>query len=643
MKQYYFVPLLLLAWVFAAEAATLNGNAIALRSTGQASGTSWILDRNGYVGTYITLAQPGNVTIDIAADGTGLPSMGLAVADSKTAFTVTAGSRTYSATYNLPAGTHFVRTELNNDRGIAGRQLKINGLNISSSGASGATFANANTNELALTASDTYIANYRKGNASMTLPGLAPGTPVTVRLKRIAFDFGAGIHGGFLHDNPTTAEQNYQERVNQNFNTIVTAGPGFWYNNEPTQGNVDVSHMNQLAKYASAHNMHTRLHTLLFEYGDPAWVKSLKSNAVQSSSSKSSLTNSINSRTAYFIGDQNAKFDEIDVYNESYTNGQQGDPDSYWNLYGASGVADIYAKSQTAAANAGYAPRLFVNDGDQLIDPNYANGFAQHLESIRSVRDAVHGIGLQMYESNVRPNLASQFMANIQNLNVQGLPEVLTEFGTFSNVSANDSATILGQAMRLMFGNPQSTGFINWDWTKEDNGEGQWAPNAALYTVSTGSWNDFTITPAGKVWQDMMGIQDWDGNSSNGWTTQLTTTVGLNGAVNFNGYYGDYVLTANGVNYSFTFKKKTISGLGGDFNNDGKVNVADYILWRNGGPLQNDATPGVQPADYVIWRTNFGKMVGKGAETETVPEPSILVLSVAALTILAAQRRKTAS
>src|SRR6476659_7546854 len=41
---------------------TINGNSLAYRSTGSSSSSAWTLDRNGYVGTYITLAAPGSVT-----------------------------------------------------------------------------------------------------------------------------------------------------------------------------------------------------------------------------------------------------------------------------------------------------------------------------------------------------------------------------------------------------------------------------------------------------------------------------------------------------------------------------------------------------------------------------------------------------
>ena len=54
-------------------------------------------------------------------------------------------------------------------------------------------------------------------------------------------------------------------------------------------------------------------------------------------------------------------------------------------------------------------------------------------------------------------------------------------------------------------------------------------------------------------------------------------------------------------------------GLTGDYNNNGTVDAADYVLWRNGGPLMNDSTPaGVGPEDYGVWRANFGKTATPG-------------------------------
>jgi hypothetical protein len=76
----------------------------------------------------------------------------------------------------------------------------------------------------------------------------------------------------------------------------------------------------------------------------------------------------------------------------------------------------------------------------------------------------------------------------------------------------------------------------------------------------------------------------------------------------------------------------TAPGVTGDYNNDGKVDAADYVLWRNGGPLQNEgATAGTVTAeDYTVWRANFGNAAGSGGALGTsaaVPEPGSLLLS----------------
>jgi hypothetical protein len=75
--------------------------------------------------------------------------------------------------------------------------------------------------------------------------------------------------------------------------------------------------------------------------------------------------------------------------------------------------------------------------------------------------------------------------------------------------------------------------------------------------------------------------------------------------------------------------------LAGDYNASGKVDAADYVLWRDKlGTLTtvpNDTTPGwLAPGDYNVWRTNYGRTAGAGATVEaaSIPEPSMLVLAM---------------
>ncbi len=68
----------------------------------------------------------------------------------------------------------------------------------------------------------------------------------------------------------------------------------------------------------------------------------------------------------------------------------------------------------------------------------------------------------------------------------------------------------------------------------------------------------------------------------------------------------------------------TPGGLDGDYNNDGKVDAADFVVWRK--------TDGSQ-AGYDTWRANFGNALGSGAAVGSaagVPEPASIALIVVA-------------
>ena len=78
---------------------------------------------------------------------------------------------------------------------------------------------------------------------------------------------------------------------------------------------------------------------------------------------------------------------------------------------------------------------------------------------------------------------------------------------------------------------------------------------------------------------------------------------------------------------------ETIStGVAGDYNGNGVVDMADYVLWRNGGPLQNEINSigTVDASDYTAWRSRFGDTsgAGSGLSASQVPEPRWLSLAM---------------
>jgi hypothetical protein len=89
---------------------------------------------------------------------------------------------------------------------------------------------------------------------------------------------------------------------------------------------------------------------------------------------------------------------------------------------------------------------------------------------------------------------------------------------------------------------------------------------------------------------------------------------------------------------NINFSQSATAALIGDYNQNGTVDAADYILWRKYNntaiTLPNDSTPGTSPADYAVWRAHFGQTVGSGAGASAnaaVPEPAPVVLLIAGL------------
>ena len=65
-----------------------------------------------------------------------------------------------------------------------------------------------------------------------------------------------------------------------------------------------------------------------------------------------------------------------------------------------------------------------------------------------------------------------------------------------------------------------------------------------------------------------------------------------------------------------------VTGLAGDYNGNGTVDAADYVLWR-----KTPSAYGGDPAGYNTWRNNFGAPgSGTGSFNIEVPEPTSLVL-----------------
>jgi hypothetical protein len=95
----------------------------------------------------------------------------------------------------------------------------------------------------------------------------------------------------------------------------------------------------------------------------------------------------------------------------------------------------------------------------------------------------------------------------------------------------------------------------------------------------------------------------------------------------------------DGLTSDVGFRVASRVDLPGDYNGDGKVNAADYVLFRNDPPAFGGITLG-----YNTWRANFGNPPGSGSglgsDAGSVPEPASALMLVSTMVGAAVARRR---
>jgi len=404
--------------------------------------------------------------------------------------------------------------------------------------------------ELALRAADRYIMGSRRADVSLRLPGVAPGTPVHVRLRRHAFHFGINIPGTFnrflIEGAPPTSEAGrFQRFVLDHFNTVVPSNGGKWLYNEGTREFVTMDYVDLILRWAARHQMFARMHTMLWDHEQqPVWVQDLLRAAGNgNAAAKADLQRAIDRRIEYYVRDRAGDYQELDVLNESIHRS------GYWSALQDTGIAAVFNRVARTARDAGVPLRLFLNEYDVLQnssamkfgmppapDPT-ANWYRRHVEAIRAAGGEVSGIGVQYYADALAsvdsPHSAARIGQVLRNLTATGLPVELTEFGVKKGASRADAARVLDETMRMVFGTPGTIGFVMfgfWAGAIWDT-----APEAVLVDA------DWNLTEAGAAYDKLMAA----------WTTDMTVPMAGDGTIAFIGFYGDYTVDAAGKEFTF--------------------------------------------------------------------------------------------
>ena len=179
--------------------------------------------------------------------------------------------------------------------------------------------------------------------------------------------------------------------------------------------------------------------------------------------------------------------------------------------------------------------------------------------------------------------------------------------------------------------NAPMTGLVEGDLTFfYDYDETNDAPKGENYSINFKGAGSITVDEDGiyVVTQDAGG--NWDGLTKASyldlWNKGILQANGLSGldGATF-GTYFNVTGAVGGADYKLT--SLLTSGQAGDFNSDGKVDGADFLLWQRGGspsPLSRE----ISDLEGELWRRRDGRgLRGRGR----VPEPTALFSALVAL------------
>ena len=407
------------------------------------------------------------------------------------------------------------------------------------------------------------IEKYRKGDCTLQLTDEngkpLSGRRIHIQQKTHDFKYGANI---FLLDEFKTQEENriYRDTFHQYFNLATV--PFYWAELEPEQGKPRFAAdslkiyrrpaPDLCVDYCNEHGILPKLHCLFYDKFIPSWLPKRDEKAMKEFYEK---------RYAQIAERYTGKMYEFEVSNELLDEWKWGDACSIlcekrdtplW----AYQMARKYFPEETLVINEG-------NRVPEVAEQDYRSPYFMYIEGLFLKGASIDKIGIQNHifcgtrgpqETEVFKYL--QYFDPVKVLNGLGY---LAEFGkpleitevsipTFGEDEEAEElqADILRHLYHLWFSIPSMESIIYWNtvdgmaYVKSNGISSENRVRGGLFH------RDLTPKKAALALKELFEKE---------WHTDLELVTDENGKVDFRGFYGDYVLQAEGVNYSFGIHK----------------------------------------------------------------------------------------
>jgi endo-1,4-beta-xylanase len=373
------------------------------------------------------------------------------------------------------------------------------------------------------------IAELRMGNIIVKTK---PGAGVKIQQVRHEFLFGTAIansvaekHANAMSDGD---RQLYLKILKENFNFAVHENALKWYDCEIKKDSVDYSIADRIWEICNDLNIPMRGHCIFWAKDKYImnWLKELNNDELRSK---------VISRAMDVTRHFKNRITEFDLNNEMIN----GD---FFRRRLGYGIINEMA----FAAKAGNPDiTLYVNDYGVLVERNYnADSYIMQIENLLANGVPIGGIGCQAHtitsdaanSTGMAATIPERFQKTLDRLAKFNLPIKITEC-LFTADNQEDIAEQLRIYFPICFAHPKVEAIVLWGFWEGDH----WQPHTAMWK------KDWTATPQALAYRDLV---------FNQWWTQVSGKADINGEFKTDAFYGDYLITSNGITKKETLSKK---------------------------------------------------------------------------------------
>jgi hypothetical protein len=270
----------------------------------------------------------------------------------------------------------------------------------------------------------------------------------------------------------------------------------------------------------------------------------------------------------------------------------------------------ISFRSRIATRETGPLDDIYPEGGPSVI-PWPEDGIGYRIRN--------NGRGMFMISQNgaVGPSRLAFSLMDMNSITAEGL--TVTKTGLVMNNQASAGGPDTGSATEAALNIVEIENAELTEWHEF------WITVKALPVAVDGNTHEVNVYLDGSLepetFQVVLGLQNESGTGS-------FLGMGLSSGSSFGAFDVDFVAYKEGV----VVPTLAPQGLAGDYNDDDKVDAADYVVWRNGGPLLNETETigSTTLEDYNAWKANFGVTIGGGSSHAAggIPEPSSVILLI---------------